>query len=98
MLGVEQSGLQGKDIAAAPAEHPATATGWVMRGSGTGTRTRKRAARLEGLKEALSRPRGKEDEIHVPGTGTFQEDALQTVRGQFRIGARRNKVNSTLIG
>ena len=61
VLGVERYGLRVKEIAAALAEHPATATGWVMRGVRRRHETPEEAACLEGLDKALSRPRDKED-------------------------------------
>jgi hypothetical protein len=45
--GVERYGLRVKDIAAALAEHPAMATGWVMRGVRRRHETPEEAARME---------------------------------------------------
>ena len=84
MLGVDRYELRVRDIAAALARHPATATGWVM-----GVRGRhenlQEAARLEGLDKALSRPQDKEDEIHVPDTFRAAEGAGRgSLRGLSR--------------
>ncbi len=61
MLGAERYGLRVKDVAAALAKHPATATGWVMRGVLRRHEDPEAAARLEELDDALSRPARQED-------------------------------------
>ncbi len=61
VLGVERYGLRVRDIAAALAKHPATATGWVMRGVRQRHEDPEAVARLEELDDALSRPVRQED-------------------------------------
>jgi hypothetical protein len=60
VLGVERYGLRVKDITAALAKHPATATGWVMRGVRRRHENPEEAARMEKLDQALSQRRGEE--------------------------------------
>ena len=52
VLGVERYGLRVMDIAAALAKHPATATGWVMRGVRRRHENPEEAARVEELAPA----------------------------------------------
>jgi len=59
--GRHDSVLREKDIAAALAKHPATATCWVMRGVRRRHENPEEAACLEELDETLSRPQGKKD-------------------------------------
>ena len=54
VLGVERYGLRVMDIAAALGKHPATGTGWVMRGVRRRQENSEDAARLEELDKALS--------------------------------------------
>ena len=60
VLGVERYGLRVKDIAAALAKHPATATDWVVQGVRRRHENPEEAARLEGLDQALSQRRSEE--------------------------------------
>ncbi len=57
---LERNGLRVKDIAAALGKHPATATGWVMRGPGRRHENPEEAALMEKLGQALSQRRGEE--------------------------------------
>ncbi len=61
VLGVERYGLRVMDVAAALAKHPATATGWMMRGGRRRCECPEEAACLEELDETLSRPQGEKD-------------------------------------
>jgi len=54
VLGVERCGLRVMDIAAALGKHPATGTGWVMRGVRRRQENSEDAARLEEFDKALS--------------------------------------------
>ena len=68
VTGTIHSGLRVKDIAAALGKHPATATGFVMRGVRRRHENPEEVACLEELDKALSRRQDKKDKIHVPGT------------------------------
>ena len=91
VLGVESYGLRVKDISAALAKHPATATGWVMRGVRRRHENPEEAACLEKLGQALSQRRGEEHMIHVPGTfpGHGHDAVHRRLELQFPVPAVR---------